>query len=854
MPSEIDDIPAGPRGVQIARGASLFVIAIGLAVFAGWMFDFHPLTVVLPSLVSMKPNTAIGLSFAGLSLLLFISRRGRRGRQLAVALAGAVAVIGLLTLGEYASGGDLRIDELCFRDFASSRAPGRMAPITAFNFICLGLALILVHFPSRTRWAQALTGVAAFTSLLAIIGYFYGAVALYQSGEFTAVALHTAVSFLALCIGICCATGRHGFMRVVAGAGTSGMMARRYGVAAVVLPFVFGWLRLQGEHYGWFGVEFGVAMVAMANVVTFAALVWIGASSLQTAEARDDLAQESLRQAHLELELRVLQRTSELAEANAGLQQQMRKRARVEYANQQILDHSLDVICTMDGEGRFLQVSRACEAVWGYWPEDLIGRLFLELVHPDDREKTIAVDATIMGGEAENGFENRYLRRDGTAVPMVWTANWSEEHRTNFCVARDVTARKRMESELRLAKEAAEAATKTKGEFLANMSHEIRTPMNGIIGVTELVLESALDREQRDYLGMVRSSGMALLGLINDILDFSKIEAGKLALEAITFDLREAVEEMFKPLVLRGQQKGIELRTEIADEVPGQLIGDPLRLRQILLNFADNALKFTTRGSVLVKVAVEAEGDGELRLHFSVADTGIGIAPEKQGMIFEAFAQADGSTTRTYGGTGLGLAIASQLVAQMRGRIWIESTLGEGTTFHFTAWLGAAAGPSSSSSLPTGLRTADDHGQKALHILLAEDNVINRALATAVLEKRGHSLVHAANGREAVEAAAREQFDLIFMDVQMPEMDGFEATRRIREAEQANGRRTPIAAMTAHAMDGDRERCLAGGMDDYLSKPLQKTVLLALLSRISAGTKAPPAAALAGGSAWSSIP
>jgi len=498
-----------------------------------------------------------------------------------------------------------------------------------------------------------------------------------------------------------------------------------------------------------------------------------------------------------------------------------------QFYTRSLIESNIDALMTTDPSGIITDVNKQMEALTGCTRDELIGAPFKDYF--TDPARAEAGIKRVLSEKKVTDYELTACSRDGKKTVVSYNATtFYDRGRTLqgvFAAARDVTERKRVEAELKQAKAAAESASRTKSDFLASMSHEIRTPMNAIMGIADLLAKTPLTAEQDRYVQIFRRAGDNLLNLINDILDLSKVEASQLELEQTGFSLTDLLEKVIEMVAVRAHEKGLRLACEIAPDVPTDLVGDPTRLRQVLLNLVGNAIKFTEFGSVSLRVTRDADLAVPTALRFMVADTGIGILDAKLSQVFERFIQADSSTTRRFGGSGLGLTISKRLVELMGGRIWVASEVDRGSVFSFAVPFEIWTGATRRAAAPVGAGL--EPPLAPLRILLVEDSPDNCTIAIAYLEGTPYTVEIAETGALACEMFAAKHYDLVLMDRQMPVMDGLTATRKIRAWEQANDRRpTPIIALTASALKGDREQCLAAGCTAFLTKPIKQDVLL----------------------------
>ncbi len=494
-----------------------------------------------------------------------------------------------------------------------------------------------------------------------------------------------------------------------------------------------------------------------------------------------------------------------------------------------ILDNSAAAITLTDEEQRIISWNKFTEQLFGLKKEDLYLRPVSSLYPAEEWKKILAENIRKTG--SRHHLETKILRKDRKVIDVDLSINVLKDAEGKITgsvgILQDITEQKRFQQMLVQAKMAAEEASSAKSLFLANMSHEVRTPMNTILGMMDLTLDTELNPEQQENLRVAKDAADNLLGLINDILDLSRVEAGKMTLESIEFDLPNVVKSVVKGLSVLANKKNLALINNISTDVPQVLIGDPVRLRQVLVNLINNAIKFTHKGGITTTVHISSRTDQECELYFTVTDTGIGIPKDKLGLIFEAFTQADVSTARHYGGTGLGLAISQRLVDMMNGRIWVESTEGKGSTFNFTARFKIPKrDPDAVKKLEEAIeKVSYSKDIDRLKILLAEDNIVNQKIAVKMLEKQGWTVTAVTNGQEVITALRQQAFDLVLMDAQMPVLDGLEATKLIRDEEKKTGKHVPIVALTARVMDDDQKKMLAVGMDGFIAKPIEREKL-----------------------------
>ncbi|MBF0126479.1 MAG: PAS domain-containing protein [Magnetococcales bacterium] len=791
---------------------------LGLGVLVGWHAHVPSIVQFSPSSVPMQYNTAVGFLCSGVGLFAL----DRRYVTPATALGLLVALLGGLTLAEYLWGLDLGIDELLMRHFITVKTshPGRMAPNTALCFLLTGLAILRRGpFPThRVPWlgTGTLGGIVITLGFATTLGYYAELEEAYAWLRYTHMALPTALGFIGLGAGLAAWAWRQSMTQqailpqwVIQTTGLGGV------VLTLTLWIAFLSLEERVQHLGTQQATHGSHLILFLGAALTLALV-LSLRLLRVSQRQfQDL--EAVR-------VTLLQETKAHKHASLSL---LRDRSLL----RSLLDSIPDIIFVKDHQFRFVEYNKAFEKRVGR-SGSLSGKDVFDLFPAHEAQEYLESDRRLVAQGKTIQFEEVVVQADGTkrhydTIKMPFSGP-DHQFLGLIGICREVTERKQAEEALQYAKDQAESATRAKGEFLATMSHEIRTPMNVVLGMSELLLETNLNTAQRHFVQTMHQSGKAMLGVINDILDFSRIEAGQLTLDDHPFSPRQVMEETVHLMRMSAADKGLTLTGQAAREVPETVLGDDGRVRQVLINLLGNAIKFTHQGTIEAQLIPHPQKPHTLL--FSVVDSGIGILPENLERIFERFTQADTWITRRYGGTGLGLAISRRLVERMGGKIWAESRTGQGSAFFFTLPAPAvtAASPQQERVEPTTNDTT-----QSLHILLAEDSPDSQVLFRVYLKHTPHRLVIVNDGLEAVTRVRREDFDLVLMDIQMPNMDGYAATRAIRQWENNMGRRPmAILALSAHASASRKGESLTAGCDDHLTKPIHKKAFLEAIDAV----------------------
>ena len=763
-------------------------------VMIGWTFDVDLLKRVMPGLVAMNPMTAVSFLLGAVSLFLFSDEKSRghapslvwlaRGCALLVTLVGAAKLCAL------AHGIDIGVDRwlLSSKLTVGFQIPNVMAPNTAFNFLLLGSGLLFLHSRRRqvSSWACICALVSGFESMVAVLGYAYGIRSFYGIESYIPMALPTATCFLIMAYGIMSCQANHGFLGIITGKSAGGAMARRLLPAAILVPAVLGWLRLEGQRYGFYDAEFGAALYTVTNMLVFAAIVCCNALSLYRTDSERTKAEQRLRRAHDELEA-------------------------AHHANQLIMDKSRDVICTIDEQRRFATVSAASETLWGYKPTELIGRQTIDFVYPNDRAMTNQAATDLRASGAVTNFVNRYIRKDGSLVDVLWSASWSEADRLTFAVAHNITERARTEEALKEAKKEADRANRAKSEFLSRMSHELRTPMNAILGFAQLLELEELGGDQREAVDHILRGGRHLLDLINEVLDLSRIESERLSLSKEPVDLGQALREAVELVQPLAAERMVHLHP--FGECNDFVLADRQRLKQVLLNLLSNAIKYNRRGGS-VRVGCE-KIDNHLRI--VISDTGRGIPEAKLDKLFQPF-QRLGAEQSSVEGTGLGLAVAKRLVEAMDGTIGLKSVAGEGSSFWIQ--LPLTENPLKRPELTEIVMATDQPSSNgAQKVLYIEDNLSNLKLVEYVLERRPSiKLISSGEGRACLNLAREHRPNLILLDLNLPDMNGHEVLLRLRDDPLCAA--IPVIVISADATRAQIKKLKNAGVHDYLTKPL----------------------------------